>query len=184
MYSGYYGDYGNLVIINYNWQGIIIQTRYAHLASRNVSTNQHVYQGTNIGVMGTTGASTGIHLHYEVREANSMNSVFDGTTTMDPVMFHDFIDSGGGTNSIKDLITAESDDKRDVKVGLSDDGFGISVRDRFLSLDYILNTPVDKLQLLGLTAGDVSLLIENNIVKISSTDVNELMKLKDLIENR
>ncbi len=51
-------------------------------------------------------------------------------------------------------------------------------------LEYILNTPVDKLQLLELTAGDVSLLIENNIVKISSTDVNELMKLKDLIENR
>ncbi len=64
VYSGYYGDYGNLVIINYNWQGIIIQTRYAHLASRNVSTNQHVYQGTNIGAMGTTGASTGIHFKY------------------------------------------------------------------------------------------------------------------------
>ena len=67
VYSGNSGGYGNLVIINYNWQGTIIQTRYAHLDSRSVSTNQNVYQGTHIGIMGTTGASTGIHLHYEVR---------------------------------------------------------------------------------------------------------------------
>lgn len=55
--------YGNYVVINHN-NGY--KTLYGHLASTSVSVGETVPQGTKIGVMGTTGRSTGIHLHFEV----------------------------------------------------------------------------------------------------------------------
>jgi len=57
------GGYGNLVIINH---GNGLKTLYAHLASLDVSAGQTVSKGEKLGVMGTTGSSTGIHLHFEV----------------------------------------------------------------------------------------------------------------------
>ena len=55
--------YGNYIVINHN-NGY--KTLYAHLASTSVNVGQTVPKGTEIGVMGTTGRSTGIHLHFEV----------------------------------------------------------------------------------------------------------------------
>ncbi|MDQ0339305.1 murein DD-endopeptidase MepM/ murein hydrolase activator NlpD [Caldalkalibacillus uzonensis] len=57
------GGYGNTVIINHN-NGY--RTLYAHLASVNVRPGQTVQRGEAIGVMGSTGNSTGVHLHFEV----------------------------------------------------------------------------------------------------------------------
>src|SRR6185312_1257263 len=56
------------------------ETIYAHLSSINVKTGQNVTQGQKIGVKGTTGNSTGIHLHFEVcksRYADNFNSKLD-----------------------------------------------------------------------------------------------------------
>lgn len=185
VYSGFHTNsngnpgYGNLVIINYNWQGKIMQTRYAHLASISVSKNQRISQGTRIGIMGTTGNSTGIHLHYEVREADSMSDTISGPRSINPETFHQFIDDGGGIQSIKDFMTIKN--RRDVKVGFSDDGFGLSLGDRFLSLDYILNTSVDKLKDLGLTERELSLLIQNDVMDLNSNQIQELLRLQKLI---
>ncbi len=62
--AGRQGGYGNLVIIEHDFG---IETYYAHLNSVNVRAGQRVSRGERIGGMGTTGASTGVHLHYEVR---------------------------------------------------------------------------------------------------------------------
>ncbi|UFT99394.1 M23 family metallopeptidase [Radiobacillus kanasensis] len=57
------GGYGNKIIIDHN-NGY--RTVYAHLSSISVSSGQTVTQGTKIGVMGSTGNSTGVHLHFEL----------------------------------------------------------------------------------------------------------------------
>lgn len=62
--GGYNGGYGNYVVVDH---GNGMQTLYAHLNSVSVSAGQSVGQGEKIGGVGSTGRSTGIHLHFEVR---------------------------------------------------------------------------------------------------------------------
>lgn len=61
--AGYDGGYGNKVVIDH---GNGYRTVYAHLDSISVDTGQTVPRGEKIGIMGSTGDSTGIHLHFEV----------------------------------------------------------------------------------------------------------------------
>jgi murein DD-endopeptidase MepM/ murein hydrolase activator NlpD len=63
-HAGRQGGYGNLVQINH---GRGIETRYGHLSKILVADNSRVHRGQMIGLMGSTGRSTGSHLHYEVR---------------------------------------------------------------------------------------------------------------------
>ena len=58
------GSYGNYVVISHS-DGT--STLYAHMSKRAVKEGQTVKQGQTIGYVGTTGSSTGNHLHYEVR---------------------------------------------------------------------------------------------------------------------
>lgn len=60
------GGYGKYVEINH---GNAVQTRYGHLSAMNVAPGQSVRKGDILGYMGSTGRSTGSHLHYEVRIA-------------------------------------------------------------------------------------------------------------------
>jgi murein DD-endopeptidase MepM/ murein hydrolase activator NlpD len=58
--------YGKFVEINH---GNAVQTRYGHLSAMNVMPGQRIKKGDILGYMGSTGRSTGSHLHYEVRIA-------------------------------------------------------------------------------------------------------------------
>jgi murein DD-endopeptidase MepM/ murein hydrolase activator NlpD len=65
---GYDQGYGNYVIIDH---GHNIKTRYAHLASAKVRLNQEIKKADIIGKIGSTGLSTGNHLHYEIMLNNN-----------------------------------------------------------------------------------------------------------------
>lgn len=62
----YWGSYGNYVQIEHGGE---LQTRYAHLSGYAVRAGDQVRKGQLIGYIGSTGRSTGPHLHYEVRLA-------------------------------------------------------------------------------------------------------------------
>ena len=62
--ANYNGGYGNVIFVDH---GYGFSTVYAHLSKLNVKVGQQVTKGQLIGTVGSTGASTGPHLHYEVR---------------------------------------------------------------------------------------------------------------------
>jgi len=61
--SEYFGGYGNCVEVDHE-NGRV--TRYGHCSAINVSVGDKVYQGQQIGLVGSTGNSTGPHLHFEI----------------------------------------------------------------------------------------------------------------------
>lgn len=69
--AGTSGTYGNRIVINHN-NGFT--TLYGHLSSINVEVGQVVEKGSVIGIMGSTGNSTGTHLHFEVEKNGSLEN--------------------------------------------------------------------------------------------------------------
>ena len=59
----YTGDYGNFIVVRH---GFGLTTRYGHLSSFAAKTGQRVKRGDVIGYVGSTGRSTGAHVHYEI----------------------------------------------------------------------------------------------------------------------
>ncbi|GGX35704.1 hypothetical protein GCM10010353_58480 [Streptomyces chryseus] len=76
--AGWGGAYGNNIVIRMN-DGTY--TQYGHLSSIGVSVGQAVTSGQQIGVSGSTGNSTGPHLHFEARTSPEYGS------DMDPVAY-------------------------------------------------------------------------------------------------
>jgi murein DD-endopeptidase MepM/ murein hydrolase activator NlpD len=61
--ASYSGDYGNLIVIKHDFG---LTTRYGHLSAFSVKPGQAVKRGDILGYVGSTGRSTGAHLHYEI----------------------------------------------------------------------------------------------------------------------
>lgn len=69
--AGYQGGFGNKIVIDHQ-NGYT--TIYAHLASISVTPGQVVSRGSQIGVMGSTGDSTGVHLHFELYKNGALQN--------------------------------------------------------------------------------------------------------------
>ena len=78
--AGWNGGYGNCVMVNH---GNGYTTLYGHMSSIAVSVGQTVGMGDTLGYVGSTGNSTGPHLHFEVRSSSTGG-------TMDPMGFSYF----------------------------------------------------------------------------------------------
>lgn len=81
-WAGWQNGYGNCVEIKHiNEKGEIFYTFYAHMRDNSICVlkGQQVIEGQVIGIQGTTGYSTGDHLHFEIRLANK--------STINPIMY-------------------------------------------------------------------------------------------------
>lgn len=67
-FAGHKSGYGNCVIIDHTRENtsLNVKTYYAHLESISVKKGQKVFRGQEVGIQGTTGRSTGPHVHYEI----------------------------------------------------------------------------------------------------------------------
>jgi hypothetical protein len=71
-FTGYENGWGNRIWIDHgNWNDRLLRTNYNHLSGYAVSPGQYVQRGQIIGYVGSTGYSTGPHLHFEVWRGNS-----------------------------------------------------------------------------------------------------------------
>lgn len=78
--SYYSGSYGHVVFIKHDNN---LETVYAHLNKRNVKEAQVVKQGDIIGLMGNTGDSSGVHLHFEIHKEKW---TYEKENAVDPVL--------------------------------------------------------------------------------------------------
>lgn len=68
--AGVLGTFGNCIMLTHYLKGQLYTTVYAHLASMRVKVGDTIPQGVAIGVKGSTGNSTGIHLHFEIHKGH------------------------------------------------------------------------------------------------------------------
>jgi murein DD-endopeptidase MepM/ murein hydrolase activator NlpD len=72
VHAGWSGGYGNYTCISHgSYQGADLSTCYGHQSAIDVAVGQFVRRGQIIGRVGSTGASTGSHLHFEVRRGGT-----------------------------------------------------------------------------------------------------------------
>ena len=96
--ADWFSSYGLYISLDH---GASLETRYGHLSRLNVAEGQTVRKGDLIGYVGTTGRSTGPHLHYEVRISG---------TAVNPVPYMQG-DAWAGTLAVKDSSSAKGGSK-------------------------------------------------------------------------
>ncbi len=93
--------YGNCVIINH---GFGFQTLYAHMEKISVKVGQSLLRGQVIGTIGSTGQSTGAHLHYEViKDGQKVDPIQYCTDGLTPEEYQDFVRQAQQENQSFDI---------------------------------------------------------------------------------
>lgn len=80
------GEWGNHVFVKHTVDGQTYEAVYGHMSKVKVTLNQQVKQGELLGIMGRSGRSTGIHLHFEIHKNKRVNS----KTSLNPELFISF----------------------------------------------------------------------------------------------
>lgn len=111
--NGEPGGFGYFVSIRHKIDGVYYTSLYAHLAkgSMQVKEGQKVEAGQILGVMGTTGASTGVHLHWEIWKGKTHGWSSNGTGFADPIAF---VQAFGAKESVASSISKPSIDSEAV----------------------------------------------------------------------
>lgn len=105
--KAYYNDgLGNTVAIRHVIKGVVYDTVYGHLNSFNVSVGQTVKSGQVIGIKGTTGSSTGVHLHFEVHKGGWVYAGGANPNAVDPLPLITGNNDGGGSKLYSPTSTA------------------------------------------------------------------------------
>ena len=130
---GKLGTYGNVVMILHTIGGKTYETNYAHLDSYKVKVGQQVKQGEQIGIMGNTGGSFGVHLHFEIHNGRWATGQ---PNAVDPMKYISLTDSKvpekpnnnpqqseeltmSQYNELKQLITALQNENKQLKAELA-----------------------------------------------------------------
>lgn len=172
------GGYGNYVVIQHN-DGTY--TLYAHMYASSITVKEgdSVKQGQVIGKVGSSGNSTGAHLHFEVRQGtNSSSSSVDPMTILSSENPRTMSGVCGGTAS-SDFITflhswenGNAAPERDGKYVVHDDGAGIPTVGYGVALKYNIERFRQKgIDVTGMTFGDT---IDKSIVDaVENEEINE-----------
>ena len=119
------GGYGNYLYIQH---GDGLRTYYCHLTSITVENGSHVSTGDVVGTVGSTGSSTGFHLHFEMRNGASNNTRIDplnyvssgevvpDVTYNDPIFNLDSCSGGVGTVSVRGWAFDDDDISQSIPV--------------------------------------------------------------------
>ncbi|WP_294744401.1 murein hydrolase activator EnvC [uncultured Exiguobacterium sp.] len=81
------GPYGNHVMISHFLDGKVYTTVYAHMSSLSVHAGQTVAQGQQVGTLGSTGNSTGPHLHFELHVGGYQYSASSPLNAVNPLAY-------------------------------------------------------------------------------------------------
>lgn len=81
------GPYGNHVMISHFLDGQVYTTVYAHMSSLSVRAGQTVSQGQQVGTLGSTGNSTGPHLHFELHVGGYQYSASSPLNAVNPLAY-------------------------------------------------------------------------------------------------
>lgn len=113
--NGCGGGYGNYVIVDH---GDGVQSFYGHMQSVSVSVGDSVTQGERIGLSGTTGTSTGCHLHFEIRLNGTQVDPLEYISAENPRPVSTF-----GLIGVNDDVSGASETKAEVCEALLNSGF-------------------------------------------------------------
>lgn len=121
--KSYYSDsYGNVIFIRHDND---TETVYAHLLDRLVAEGDELHQGDRIGSMGSTGHSSGVHLHFEIHKNEW---TYDKNNAVDPALAYDnetigeAVEVDGRQKAAAKVSALPSDDDDHTDVSYSGDG--------------------------------------------------------------
>lgn len=95
------GAFGNVMVVKHDVDGELYYSLYAHLDSFTSKVGDHVGYNTELGIMGTTGNSTGIHLHLELFDKNY--KWYDRTKTLQVAKYLTCTEGSMLTNQAQDI---------------------------------------------------------------------------------
>lgn len=139
--AGWSDSYGWVVYLFHEGTNRIdgqnIQSRYAHMNTAPVvSTGQNVATGALLGYMGTTGNSTGVHLHFETRVCSGACDTTNNSTPKNPLLYYP------GISSASEVAVELHDDHHDHDHDHEEEVF--------YSIEEILEMSIDEREALGI----------------------------------